>query len=71
MQIQQGSPTTSLKEQMQQLSKGAQQIAHHMVLMQEEMSRLRDAVEASTKRKTRKRRYVQAEGSQTVGQVAD
>ena len=39
--------------------------------MQEEMSRLRDAVEASTKRKTRKRRYIQAEGSQTVGQIAD
>jgi hypothetical protein len=53
------------------LTKGAQQIAHNMVLMQEEIGRLRDAVEASTKRKTRKRRYIQAEETLTVGQVAD
>ena len=35
------------------------------------MSRLRDAVEASTKRKTRKRRYIQAEQTLTVGEVAN
>lgn len=71
MQIQQGSPTTSLKEQMQQLSKGAQQIAHNMVLMQEKLDRLEATISEATKRKTRKRRYVQAEGSQTVSQVAN
>ena len=42
-----------------------------MVLVQEEISRLRDAVEASTKRKTRKRRYIRAEETLTVGEVAD
>ena len=42
-----------------------------MVLMQEEISRLRDAVEASTKRKSRKRRYIQAEETLTVGEVSD
>jgi hypothetical protein len=71
MQIQQGSPTTSLKEQMQQLSKGAQQIAHNMVLMHEKLDRLEATISEVTKRKTRKRRYVQPEGSQTVSQIAN
>jgi hypothetical protein len=56
---------------MQQLSKGAQQIAHNMVLMQEKLDRLEATISEATKRKTRKRRYVQPEGSQTVGQIAD
>ena len=34
--------------------------------MQEEIGRLQETIETSTKRKTRKRRYVQAEESQTV-----
>ena len=41
------------------------------MLVQEEISRLRDAVEASTKRKTRKRHYIRAEETLTVGEVAD
>jgi hypothetical protein len=50
MQIHQGSPASSLDEQVKQLSKGAQQIAYNIVLMQEEISRLQDAVEALLKR---------------------
>jgi hypothetical protein len=42
-----------------------------MVLVQEEMGRLRDAVDTLTKRKTRKRRYVRAEETLTVGEVSD
>ena len=42
-----------------------------MVLMRETIHRLEATIEEATKRKSRKRRYVQAEGSQTVGQVAD
>ena len=42
-----------------------------MVLLQEEVSRLQDAVKVSTKRKTRKRRYIQAEETLTVGEIAD
>jgi hypothetical protein len=53
------------------LSKGAQQIAHNIVLVQEEMGRLRDAVDTLTKRKTRKRRYIRAEETLTVGEVSD
>jgi hypothetical protein len=35
------------------------------------MSRLRDAVDTLTKRKTRKRRYVRAEETLTVSKVSD
>jgi hypothetical protein len=66
-----GSPASSLDEQVKQLSKGAQQIAHNMVLVQEEMGRLRDAVDTLTKRKTRKRRYVRVEETLTVGEVSN
>jgi hypothetical protein len=41
------------------------------VLMQEEIGRLRDAVEASTKRRARKRRYIRAEETLTVSEVSD
>jgi hypothetical protein len=51
--------------------KGAQQIAHEMVLMRAEIGRLRDATETLTKRKSRKRRYVQAEETLTVSKVSD
>jgi hypothetical protein len=71
MQNHQGSPASSLDKQVRQLSKGAQQIAHNMVLVQEEMGRLRDAVDTLTKRKTHKRRYIRAEETLTVGEVSD
>jgi hypothetical protein len=71
MQNYQGSLASSLDKQVKQLSKGAQQIAHNMVLVQEEISRLQDAVDTLTKRKTRKRRYVRAEETVTVGEVSD
>jgi hypothetical protein len=41
------------------------------VLVQEEIGRLRDAVDTLTKRKTRKRRYVRAEETLTVSEVSD
>lgn len=71
MQRRAGSSSSSLDEQVRQLSKGAQQIAHNIVLLQEQVGRLQDAVEASTKRKARKRRYVRAEETLTVGEVSD
>jgi hypothetical protein len=39
--------------------------------MQEEIGRLRDAVEASTKHRARKRRYIRAEETLTVSEVSD
>lgn len=56
---------------MQQLSKGAQQIAYYVVLLQEEQARMRSAIEELTKRKGRKRQYVRVEETLTVGKVSN
>jgi hypothetical protein len=71
IQNHQGSPASSLDEQVRQLSKGAQQIAHNIVLIEEKISRLQDTVNTLTKRKTRKRRYVRVEETLTVSEVSD
>ena len=71
MQRRPGSSASSLDEQVRQLSKGAQQIAHNIVLLQEEQARMRSAIEELTKRKGRKRRYVRVEETLTVGEVSD
>jgi hypothetical protein len=71
MQRRPGSSASSLDEQVQQLSKGAQQIAHNMVLLQEEQARMRSAIEELTKRKSRKRQYIRVEETLTVGEVSD
>ena len=66
-----GSSANSLTEQIAQLSKGAQQMAHKMTLMMEEMSTLRAALDESNKRKSRKRRYVRTDETLTVGEVQE
>ena len=66
-----GSSASSLDEKVVQLSKGAQQMAHKMVLMIEKMNSLQEALDAANKRKSRKRRYVQTEETLTVGEVQD
>jgi hypothetical protein len=71
MQNYRGSPASLLDKQVRQLSKGAQQMAHNMVLVEEKMSRLQDAIDTLTKRKTRKRRYIRVEETLTVGEVSD
>ena len=71
MQKYHGSPASSIDKKVAQLTKGAQQMAHEMVLMREEIVRLRDAAEATAKRKSRKRRYIREEETLTVGQVVD
>jgi hypothetical protein len=55
MQKYQGLPASSLDKRVKQLSKDTQQIAHNMVLMQEEIGCIQDAVEVSTKHKSCKR----------------
>jgi hypothetical protein len=42
-----------------------------MVLMQEELSRLKNAIDAHARRKSRKRRYIRTEETLTVGEVDD
>jgi hypothetical protein len=55
----------------QQLTKGAQQIAYKIVLMRAEIVRLNTATKAATKCKSCKRRYVRAEETLTVSEVSD
>jgi hypothetical protein len=71
MQNYRGSLASLLDKQVRQLSKGAQQMAHNIVLVEEKMSRLQDAIDTLTKRKTRKRRYIRVEETLTVGEVSD
>ena len=66
-----GSSASSLDEAVAQLSKGAQQIAHNMVLMQEKIGRLQSTIEEQNKRKTRKGRCLRTEESLTVGEVQE
>ena len=66
-----GSSASSLDEKVAQLSKGAQQIAHEMTLMREEVAALREALDIANKRKSRKRRYVRTEETLTVGEAQE
>ncbi|RMZ66316.1 DDE superfamily endonuclease [Pyrenophora seminiperda CCB06] len=66
-----GFRTSSLDEKVKQLSKGAQQIAYKMVVVQEEIGRLEEAVNILTKHKTRKRQYISTEKTLTVGEISN
>ena len=46
-------------------------MAHKMTLVIDEMAKLREALEESNKRKSRKRRYVRTEETLTVGEVQE
>ncbi len=60
------SSPTSLVEAFEKVSKGAAIIAHKLVLAQQEIAELRAANEAATRRKSHKRKRIQAEGALTV-----
>jgi hypothetical protein len=60
-----------LDKQIKQLSKRAQQIAYNIVLIQEKIDNLIEAVKAAIKRKSRKRQYIQAEETLTKGEVTN
>jgi hypothetical protein len=66
-----GSSANSLTDQIAQLSKGAQQMAHKMVLLTEKITTLQEALDKSNKRKSRKRQYVRTEETLTVGEVQE
>jgi hypothetical protein len=65
------SSPASIIESLNRLERGSAKVMHDMVLMREEMASLRKAAEAATKRKSRKRRYIQSQKIPTVGEVAD
>jgi hypothetical protein len=60
------SSPTSMVEAFEKVSKGAAIIAHKLVLAQKEIAELRAANEAATRRRSHKRKRVQAEGTLTV-----
>jgi hypothetical protein len=66
-----GSSASSLDENIYQLRKGAQQIAHNRVLLQEGQARMQSAIDELTKRRSRKRRYIRTEETLKVGEVSD
>ena len=71
MRKRRGSSANSLTEQIAQLSKGAQQMAHKMVLLTEKITTLQAALDESNKRKSRKRRYIQTDKTLTVGKMQE
>lgn len=64
------SSPASIIESINRLEKGSAKVMHDMVLLRKEMASLRQAAEIATKRKTRKRRYIQNEETLTVGEIA-
>lgn len=60
------SSPTSMVEAFEKVSKGAAIIAHKLVLAQKKIAELKSANEAATRRKSHKRKRVQAEGTLTV-----
>jgi hypothetical protein len=60
------SSPTSIVEAFKKVSKGAAIIAHKLVLAQKEIAELRAANEAATRRRSHKRKRIQAEGTSTV-----
>ena len=60
------SSPTSMVAAFEKVSKGAAIIAHKLVLAQKEIAELKAANEAATRRKSYKRKRVQAEGTLTI-----
>lgn len=67
---QHSSPSSTL-EQLSQLSKGAEQMAHQITLMRSRIVTLQNANKAATERRKRKKKYIQKEGVLTVAEVMD
>ena len=63
---QQGSSPNSIASALKHYAKGAAIIAHKLVLAQQEIAKLRTANKAATRRRSHKRKRIQAEGTMTV-----
>ena len=63
--------TSLLDKKIRQLSKGAQQITHNIVLLQKKQARIQSAINELTKRQLRKQKYIQIEKTLTVEEVQD
>jgi hypothetical protein len=71
VRLHRGSPVSPLLRAVEQLNKGVALIGHKAVLVRQEMAGLRKAVEIATEVRGQKRKYIRAEESLTVGEVAD
>lgn len=63
------SSPASILEAVNQFKKGAEKISHEMI--SKEMAGLRRVAEATTERKSRKRKYIRTEETLTIGEVLD
>ena len=66
-----GSPTSSMNEMVQQVTKGSQEILHRIVLINQEIASLQEIATAATKRKSRKRRYIKTNKVLIVSKVTN
>ena len=66
-----GSPISPLLQAVDSLAKGIATIGHNSVLQTREIAGLRKAIDAMTEQRSRKRKYIRAEESLTVGNVLD
>jgi hypothetical protein len=57
---------TSMVDALEKFAKGAEMIAHQMVLMRNQVAKLQAANEAATRRKSHKRKRIQKEGTPEV-----
>ena len=60
------SSPSSIVNALEKLSKGAEMMAHSLVLVRKQVSELQDANKAATRRKSHKRKRLQQEGTLTV-----
>jgi hypothetical protein len=60
------SSPTSMVDALDQLTKGAEMMAHSLVLMRNQVAKLQAADEATTRRKSHNRKQIQKEGTLTV-----
>jgi hypothetical protein len=62
------SSPTSMVDALDRLTKGAEMMAHSLVLMRNQVAELQAANEAATRRKSHKRKRIQQEGTLTVSE---
>ena len=62
------SSPTSMVDALNQLTKGAEMMAHSLVLVRNQVAELQAANEAATRRKSHKRKRIQREGTLTVSE---
>jgi ribosomal protein L32 len=62
------SSPTSMVDALDRLTKGAEMMAHSLVLVRNQVAELQAANEAATRRKSHKRKWIQQEGTLTVSE---